>query len=324
MKAIVQDEYGSPQEVLGLREVDRPSAEGDQVLVRVGAASVNPYDWHYTRGVPYVMRPQSGLRRPKHRILGADVAGTVEAVGPDVSSLLPGDEVFAFVGSGCFAEYVAASEAVVAPKPDNLSFEQAAAVPLAGQTALQFLRDHAPVSAGRSVLIVGASGGVGTFAVQLAKHYGAEVTGVCSTQNLDLVRSLGAEHVIDYTQEDFTRAGKRYDVIVQLAGTVSPGRCRRVLAPEGTLIVSSGDSEGRWIGPVDRVLKARLLSPFVGQTMIAPLCKENAADLRALKELIEQDALAPVVSGTRQLGEAPEAVAGVEEGHTRGKVVLTL
>jgi NADPH:quinone reductase-like Zn-dependent oxidoreductase len=324
MRAIVQDEYGSPCDVLREELVAEPIVDGNRVLVRVHAASVNPYDWHLVRGVPYIVRPRSGLLRPKHTTPGSDVAGRIEAVGGAVASFSPGDEVFAFAGTGGFAEYASVSEDTVGLKPRNLSFEQAAAVPLAGLTALQGLREHEPTRSGHSVLIVGASGGVGTFAIQIAKDSGAEVTGICSARNADLVRAIGADHVIDYGWEDFTRGRRRYDLILQLAGMASPSDCRRALTPGGTLVLSSGDSDGRWIGPVDRILKARLLSPLVGQRLAVLDTRPNAADLGILKELVEQERIAPVVSRTYPLGEAPEAIRQVEEGHTRGKVVISL
>src|SRR5207245_8194180 len=264
MKAIAYQKYGSA-DVLEVKEVRKPDIESDRVLLRVRAASANPYDWPFMRGVPYIARLMAtGLRRPKHSVLGTDVAGEVEAVGNAVTRFRPGDEVFGFVGSGGFAEYVSAPEKLLAVKPANLSFQQAATVPLAAVSALQGLRDAGAIRSGQKVLIVGASGGVGTFAVQIAKWYGAEVTGVCSTRNLEMVRSIGADRVIDYTREDFTRTGQQYDLIFQLAGTASPSACRRALTAAGTLVLSSGDSPGRIIGPVGRIIKALLLSPFIG------------------------------------------------------------
>jgi len=325
MKAIVQDRYGSPGGVLELREIDKPALEDTAVLVRVHASSVNPADWHFMRGTPYIMRAQSGLRRPKASVLGCDVAGQVEAVGRDVATFQPGDEVFGDLcmrGFGAFAEYVSAPEDLLALKPAGLSFENAAAVPLAGGTALQGLRDHGRVEPGHKVLIVGASGGVGTFAVQVAKALGAEVTGVCSTRNVDMVRSLGADHVIDYTREDFTEGGQRYDVILQLAGTTSPSECRRALTPEGTLLLSSGESDGRWIGPVDRVIKALVLSPFVKQKLVSFTAKPGGENLRSLSELIEAGKVTPVIDRTYPLSEVPAALEYLEEGHAQGKVVI--
>jgi NADPH:quinone reductase-like Zn-dependent oxidoreductase len=327
MKAIAQDQYGSP-DVLELADVDEPVVEDDELLVRVHAASVNPADWHFMRGEPRIARLQAGLRIPKHRVLGCDVAGRVKAVGEDVTAFRPGDEVFGSTfmnGFGAFAELcVLASQDLLEPKPADLTFEQSAAVPLAAMTALQGVRDHGRVEPGHKVLIIGASGGVGTFAVQIAKSLGAEVTGVCSTRNLDMVRSIGADGVIDYTQADFTDGGESYNFIFQLAGTRSPSDCRRALTPKGTLIVSSGESGGRWIGPVDRMIKARLLSPFVSQRLVSFTVKPNREDLRALKELIEAGELEPVIDRTHSLDEVPEAIAYLEEGHARGKVVIRM
>jgi len=327
MKAIIQDKYGPPHELLELTDINEPVVEDDAVLVRVHASSVNPADWHLLRGEPYLARLQLGLRNPKHTVLGCDVAGQVEAVGRNVTTLQPGDEVFGspfMHGFGAFAERVVVPEDLLAPKPANLSFEQVAAVPLAASTALQGLRDHGRLEPGHDVLIIGASGGVGTFAVQLAKALGAEVTGVCSTTNVDLVRSLGADHVIDYTQDDFTRGEQRYDLILQVAGTSSPSDCRRALTPKGTLVLISGDSDDRWIGPVARIVKALLLSPFVSQRMVNFTVAPNKEDLQALKELIEAGKLTPVIDRTYSLSEAPEAIRYLEEGHARGKVVITV
>ena len=323
MKAITYQRYGAP-EVLEFQEVDEPVVHDDDVLVRVRAASANPRDWHFMRGLPAFMRLQFGLRQPKNSGLGSDVAGQVEAVGRNVTRFRPGDEVYADVVQGGFAEYTSVPEAFLALKPANLTFEQAAAVPLAALTALQGLRDRGRVRPGQQVLVVGAAGGVGSFAVQLAKWLGAEVTGVCSTRNLDLVRSLGADHVIDYTREDFTRGGRRYDLILQLAGTGSPADCRRALTPSGTLLLSSGESAGRWIGPGDRMIKAAVLSPFVGQRLGAFLAKQSREDLQAVRELIEQGKLSPVIDRTYPLRETPEAIRHLEQGHARGKIVITV
>jgi NADPH:quinone reductase-like Zn-dependent oxidoreductase len=326
MKAMVNMKYGPP-DVLELTEVERPTPKDDEALLKVHAASVNPADWHLLRGTPYIARLQLGLRKPKDRILGCDVAGRVEAVGKNVTTLQPGDDVFGspfMLGFGAFAERVCVSEDLLAPKPANLSFEQAAAVPLAASTALQGLRDHGRIEPGHKVLIIGASGGVGTFAVQIAKTLGAEVTGVCSTRNVELVRSLGADHIIDYTREDFTQSGQKYDLIFQLAGTHSPSECRRVLTSKGTLLQISGDSDGRWIGPVDRIIKALVLSPFVSQKMASFTVKPNKEDLQFLKQLIEAGTLTPVIDRTYPLSEVPEAIRYLEEGHAQGKVVITV
>jgi NADPH:quinone reductase-like Zn-dependent oxidoreductase len=327
VKAIVQDQYGSAGDVLQPQDVDEPVITADGVLVRVYATSVNPADWHFMRGVPYIMRPQSGLRKPKDVVLGCDVAGTVEAVGKNVTTLQPGDEVFGSPfgnGLGTFAELCACpSEDLLGLKPVNLTFEQAAAVPLAALTALQGLRDHGRIEPGQKVLIIGASGGVGTFAVQIAKSLGLEVTGVCSTKNVDMVRSIGADHVIDYTREDFTQRGQKYDLIFQLAGTRSPSDCRRALTSGGTLLLSSGASSGRWIGPVDRILKALLLSPFVSQKMVSFTVRPNKEDLQVIQELIEAGNVTPVIDRTYSLGDVPDAIRYLEQGHARGKVVIT-
>ena len=323
LKAITYHTYGSP-DVLEFQEVDEPVVNDDEVLVRVRAASANPRDWHLMRGLPSIMRLRFGLRRPTSSLLGSDMAGRVEAVGKNVTRFRPGDEVFAFVFAGGFAEHTSVPEDVLGPKPANLTFEQAAAVPLAALTALQGLRDHGRIQPGQKLLIIGASGGVGTFAVQIAKSFGAEVTGVCSTRNVDMVRSIGADHVIDYTQEDFTRSGQRYDLILQLAGTRSPSDCRRALTSKGTLLLSSGESDGRWIGPIDRIIKAVVLSPFVGQRLVSFEAKRSGEDLRVLKELIEAGKVSPVIDRTYSLGETPEAIRYLEEGHARGKVVITV
>jgi NADPH:quinone reductase-like Zn-dependent oxidoreductase len=322
LKAITYHRYGSP-DVLDFEEVDEPVAKDDEVLIGVRAASVNPRDWHFMRGLPYIMRP-IGLRIPKDGGFGSDVAGQVEAVGKAVTRFRPGDEVFAHVLSGGFAEYTCVSEDVLGRKPANLTFEQAAAVPLAALTALQGLRDHGQIQAGQKVLIIGASGGVGTFAVQLGKSFGADVTGLCSTRNLDLVRSIGADHVIDYTKEDFTQSGQKYDLIFQLAGTRSPSDCRRALTSKGKLILSSGESDGRWIGPLDRIIKAVVLSPFVSQRLGPFEAKRSKEDLQVLKELIESGKVSPVIDRTYPLSETAEAVRYLEEGHARGKVVITV
>jgi len=326
MKAIVRDKYGPP-DVLELKDIDKPVLGDDEVLVRVHATSVNPADWHLLRGEPYIARLQLGLRKPKDRVLGCDVAGRLEAVGKDVTMLRAGDEVFGspfMHGLGAFAEYVCVSEGLLASKPATLSFEQAATVPLAAMTALQGLRDHGRIEAGHRVLIVGASGGVGTFAVQIAKYFDAEVTGVCSTRNVEMVRSLGADHVIDYTREDFTQSGQKYDLIFQLAGTRSPSECRRALTSDGTLVLSSGESDGRWIGPVDRIIKALVLSPFVSEKMASFTVKPDRDDLQFLRQLIEAGTLTPVIDSTYPLAEVPEAIRYLEKGHARGKVVITV
>jgi len=320
MKAIVQDIYGPP-DVLQLKEVDKPLITDDEALVRVRASSVNPADWHFIRGSPFLLRlAGSGLSRPKNPVPGLDVAGVVEAVGKNATQLRPGEEVF---GScrGAYAEYARVAKKHLLPKPQNLTFEQAAAVPLAATTALQGLRDQANVQAGQTVLIIGASGGVGTFAVQIAKALGAEVTGVCSTRNVEMVRSIGADHVIDYTQADFVAGGQRYDLIFQLAGTHAPSECRRALKPKGTLLLCSGD--GR-LGGIGRILAGMVSSPFVSQRLVTWVATMNNEDLATLAELIEAGKVKPVIDRIYELRETPAAVRYLEEGHTRGKVVITV
>ncbi|HEU5142474.1 MAG TPA: NAD(P)-dependent alcohol dehydrogenase [Solirubrobacterales bacterium] len=322
MKAIVYDRYGSPA-VLQLREIDRPVPKDDQVLVRVNASSVNPIDWHRLRGQPYFMRGSEGLRRPKNDGLGADLAGRVEAVGRDVTLLQPGDEVFG-MSIRTLAEYAAVPEKGVVQKPANLTFEQAAAVPLAALTALQGLRDKGGIEAGQNVLVNGAAGGVGTFAVQLAKAFGAEVTGVCSTRNAELVRSIGADHVVDYTREDFTRSGQRYDLILDAVANRSLSSLRRATKPDGVLALAGG-AKGRTGGkPILFLLGAVLMRRFVSQTVAPYLTTRKRDDLLLLKELIETGQVTPVIDRSYSLSEAPEAIRYLEQGHARGKVVITV
>ncbi|MHC4959179.1 MAG: NAD(P)-dependent alcohol dehydrogenase [Planctomycetota bacterium] len=321
MKALTYERYGSP-DVLQLREIDKPVVGDGDVLVRVRAASVNPADWHFLRGRPYVMRLISGLRRPKTHGLGFDLAGEVEAVGPDVTRFRPGDEVYGQVEpAATFAEYVRVKQDRVARKPANLTFEQAAAVPLAGLTALQGLRDKGRIGAGQKVLVNGASGGVGTFAVQVAKSFGAEVTGVCSARNVELVRSIGADHVIDYTREDFTRGDRRYDVMLDNVGNHSLLECRRVLVP-GAIYVSNGGPDGRWLQPLLFLAKTLLQAMFVSQKVASYVENPNTADLEAMRELIEAGKVTPVIDRQYALSEVPEAIRYLEEGHARGKVVI--
>jgi len=322
MKAIVYHNYGSP-DVLQCEEIEKPTAGDDEVLIKVRAASINPADWHNMRGTPYVMRMEAGLRKPKETRLGVDFAGTVEAVGRNVMQFKPGDEVFGG-RSGAFAEYVCVrKDRAVVLKPANLTFEQAASVPIAALTALQGLRDKGKIQSGQKVLINGAAGGVGTFAVQIAKSFGAEVTGVCSTRNVDMVRSIGAEQVIDYTQEDFTKSGQRYDLLFDCVGNHSLSACRRVLNPKGIYIMVGGRS-GRWIAPLGRVLKALVLSRFVSQDMVFFLARLNKEDLTIMRELMEAGKATPVIDKRYRLSEIPEAIRYLEEGHARGKVVITL
>ncbi|MGH9164248.1 MAG: NAD(P)-dependent alcohol dehydrogenase, partial [Acidimicrobiales bacterium] len=319
--------YGSPDNVLELADIDKPVVRDGDVLVRVHAASLNSADWHLVRGEPYIARLRLGLRTPRDTVLGCDVAGQVEAVGKDVTTFRPGDEVFgsAFAhGGGALAEYARLSEGLLTLKPASLSFEDAAAVPLAALTALQGLRDHGRIESGHKVLIIGASGGVGTFAVQIARGFGAEVTGVCSTRNVDMVRSIGADHVIDYTLGDYTQRAQRYDLIFQLAGTRSASDCRRSLTSKGTLVLVSGESGGRWIGPVGRIIRAVLVSPFVSQKLTSFTVRPNSKDLQTVKELVEAGKVTPVIDRTHRLTEVPEAIRYLEEGHTQGKVVVAL
>jgi NADPH:quinone reductase-like Zn-dependent oxidoreductase len=321
MKAIVRYKYGSP-DVLRLRDIDIPEIGDDEVLVRMHAAGLDRGVWHVMAGLPYPIRLAGfGLRAPKNPVIGSDVAGVVEAIGKNVRRFRPGDEVFG-IGKGSYAEYVCAREDKLAPKPANLTFEQAAVLAISGSTALQALRDHAKVQSGQEVLIIGASGGVGTYAVQLAKAFGAEVTGVCSTAKAEMVRSIGADHVIDYTQEDFAKGEQRYDVILDIGGNSSLSRLRSALAPRGTLVITGGEGGGRWLGGTDRQLRALALSPFVSQKLGTFVNKENYEDLLVLKELIESGKVTPVIDRTYPLSEVPEAIRHLEEGQAKGKVVI--
>jgi NADPH:quinone reductase-like Zn-dependent oxidoreductase len=323
MKAIIQDRYGSP-DVLELRDIDQPVIGDNDVLVRVHAAGVDPSVWHLMTGLPYLVRLfGSGLRRPKTRVRGADVAGTVTAIGRNVTRFQPGDEVFGSC-DGSFAEYAAAREDRLAPKPANLTFEQAAAVPVSAYTALQALRDAGQVKPGQRVLVIGASGGVGTFAVQLAKAYGAEVTGVCGTAKTDLVRSLGADDVIDYTRDDFLDGTRRYDLILDGAGNRPLAHLRRALTPRGTLVIVGGEGGGKVLGGTDRLLRAMLLSPFVSHQLRGLLAMPRQADLETLRELIEAGKVTPALDRTYPLGETADAIRYVQQGNARGKVVVTI
>lgn len=322
MQAVVQDAYGGP-EALRPGEIDQPTLTDDGVLVRVHAASVNPADVFVMRGTPYVMRLLFGLDRPRQRVRGQDFAGTVEAVGRDVTRVRPGDAVFGSA-QAAFAEYVVAGQDVVAGKPERLSFAQAAAVPMAGLAALHGLRDAAKVEAGQRVLVNGAAGGVGTFAVQLATSLGAEVTGVCSTRNVDLVRSLGAHHVIDYTVEDFTAGPQRYDVIFDNVANHPLPRLRAVLARDGILLPNNGERGDAVFGPLPRLLGAVLLSLVVPETLRPFVSTTNHDDLVALADLIEAGAVEPVIDRTYPLTEAAQAMAHVATGHARGKVIVAV
>ena len=325
MKAVVQDAYGSAA-VLETRDIDKPETSDDEVLVRVRAAGVNPGDWAIMSGLPYIARPVYGLRKPKNAVRGTDVAGTVEAVGTGVRRFQPGDEVFGWCSGlgGAFAEYASVSEDALAPKPANVTFEQAAAVPMAGLVALQALRDHGGVRAGQKVLINGASGGIGTFAVQIAKALGAEVTGVCSTRNVGMVRSIGADHVVDYTREDFTHKDQRYDFVLDNAGNHSLSDLRRALIPMGTLVPNGGGFENHWFANGGRVISAHVLTRFVSHRLRPFLVSPKFEDLVVLKELIEAGKLKPVIERTYPLSETPEAIGHVGEGHARGKIAVTI
>src|SRR5215207_4464373 len=323
MKAMVRDAYGPP-DVLELRDIDIPEIADDEVLVRVHAAGVGRDVWPVMTGLPYPIRLAGyGLRAPKTPVIGSDMAGVVETVGKNVSRFQSGDEVFG-IGEGSYAEYVCAREDKLAPKPVNLTFEQAAVVAIMGSTALQGLRDHGRVEPEQKVLVIGASGGVGTFAVQIAKAFGAHVTGVCSTTKVDLVRSIGADYVIDYTRDDFTEGEQRYDLILDIGGNSSLSRLRRALASRGTLVITGGETDGRWLGGTDRQIRALLLSPFVGQKLGTFVSSENHEDMIVLKEFIEAGKVTPVIDRTYPLREVPEAIRYLEEGHARGKVVITV
>ena len=319
MKAIVQDRYGSTA-VLETRDIDNPQITDDEVLVRVHAASIHVGDWILMTGDPYVMRMATGLRKPKNPVPGTDVAGTVEAVGKDVKGFVPGDEVFGWA-AGAFAEYARATEDHFVKKPASLTFEQAAAVGVSATTALQLLRDDGHVQPGQKVLINGASGGVGTFAVQIAKAFGADVTGVTSTKNLQLVRSIGADHVIDYTTEDFTKGGPRYDLILDNVGNHSMSETRRALTPEGRLISNGGGHAG---GKLGRTIRTAVVSMFVRQQAGPSLKTQNTADLEVLKSLVEAGKVTPVIGGTYPLERTPAAIEHVAQGHARGTVVISM
>jgi NADPH:quinone reductase-like Zn-dependent oxidoreductase len=321
MKAIVQDEYGSA-DVLRFEDVEAPVAGTGEVLLRVGAASAFIGDWHVMTGTPYAIRLVSGLRSPKQRVRGQDVAGTVEALGEDVTGFLVGDEVFG-VGVGTFAEYATARTDRLAPKPTNLSFEEAATVPTTGCTALQGLRNVGKVRSGQTVLVIGAAGGVGSFAVQIAKAFGAHVTGVSSTSKVDLVRSIGADEVIDYTREEIVDGKRRFDVIFDTAGNREASYLRGALTPKGTLVLAGGEGGGRWLG-MGRVMRAKAVSPFVGQKMTNYLARPKADDLHVLKDLIEAGKLKPLIGATYPLSDVPDAMRELGTGHGRGKVVITV
>jgi NADPH:quinone reductase-like Zn-dependent oxidoreductase len=323
MKAIVYRCYGGTN-VLKLESIARPPPADDRVIVKVQAASVNPLDWHYMQGKPYVMRPGSGIGAPRSIHMGADFAGTVDTVGKNVKRFKPGDEVFGD-RDGAFAEYVSvADDGAVAIKPSNMTMEQAAAVPIAGVTALQALRDKGKIQAGQKVLINGASGGVGTFAVQIAKNYGATVTGVCSSKNAEMIRSIGADHIVDYTKEDFTQGSERYDLIIDNIGNHSLSEIRGVLTPNGTLVIVGGPSDNSWIGPLSGLIRAAVISPFVSQKMSFMLAQANKDDLGILRDMMQAGKLTPVIDKRYKLAETADAINYLEQGHARGKVIIAV
>jgi NADPH:quinone reductase-like Zn-dependent oxidoreductase len=323
MQAIVQGRYGSA-EVLHLARISRPEIADGEVLLRVQAAGLDRGTWHLMTGRPYLMRIIGfGFRRPKNQVAGRDVAGTVVAVGSAVTRFAVGDEVFG-ISEGSFAEYAVAREDKLARKPAGCTFEQAAVVPISGLTAIQALRDAGRVEAGQQVLIIGASGGVGSYAVQLAKAFGAEVTGVCSTAKLDLVRSLGADHVIDYTREDFAAGAQHYDLIIDIAGNSSLSRLRRALTPTGTAVIVGGEAGGNLTGGIDRQLRALVLTPFVSERLTGFTCKERSSDLEVLADLIEAGTVTPSIDRTYPLDQAPDAMRHLDAGQVRGKVAITI
>lgn len=320
MKAVVQDEYGTADNLV-LADIDRPTAASGEVLIHVHAASVFIGDWHVITGLPYAVRPKLGLRRPKARVAGQEMAGRVEAVGEGVTQFQPGDDVFGTC-LGAFAEYVSVPVGLLAPKPMNLPYEEAATVPITGTTALQAVRDKGGVKSGQRVLIIGAAGGVGSFAVQIAKTMGAHVTGVCNTAQLEVVRSIGAEEAIDYTREDFTKIGRHWDVIIETAGGRPVSELRQALNSRGTLVIVGGEGGGRWVGKAGRMVWAPALSPFVSQKLTTLAVKHNGADLIVLKDLIEAKKITPLIGRIYQLSEVPDAIRDLEERRTRGKSVV--
>ena len=322
MKAIVYRCYGSP-DILELATIEKPAPADNEVLVKVKAAAVNPLDWHYMRGSPYVMRLGTGFGKPKETRLGVDFAGTVEAVGKNVKDFKPGDDVFGGK-TGAFAEYVTITDdRALALKPSNVSFEQAASLPIAAITALQALRNKGQLQPGQKVLINGASGGVGTFAVQIAKAIGAEVTGVCSGRNAEMVRSIGADHIIDYKKENYTETGQKYDLIIDMIGNHTLSDNRQVLTPEGTFVIIGG-SKGNWLGPLIGPIKATMYAPFVGQKFSLLMAQMRQEDLTTLAALMEAGEITPVIDRRYSLSEVPEAIRYSEEGHARGKIIISM
>ena len=323
MRAAVRDRYGSPERVVEVREIDKPVPSDDEVLVRVAAAGLNVADWYSVTGRPWVGRPSTGLRKPKEERLGVDYAGTVEAVGKNVTEFRPGDEVLGG-RTGALAEYVAArADRAIVPKPANVTFEQGATVAVAGVTALQGLRDKGRLQPGQKVLVNGASGGVGTFAVQIGKALGGEVTAVCSTGNVDLVRSLGADHVVDYTQEDFTRSDRRYDVLLDVAGSKSLRACKRVLAPDARFVIVGGSRSSRLLGPLGHVAGTLLAGMWNSQKVGFFIAKLNKEDMEVLREMLETGKLTPVIDRQYELSELVAAFDYMGEGHCRSKIVVT-
>ncbi|HYL63376.1 MAG TPA: NAD(P)-dependent alcohol dehydrogenase [Candidatus Methylomirabilis sp.] len=322
MKAAIYTRYGPP-DVVQITDVEKPAPKDDEVLIRIRAASVNPYDWHFMRGEPYPLRLGTGLRKPKVQRLGVDAAGQVEAVGKNVTQFKAADAVFG-MSKGAFAEYACASASKVVLKPDSVTFEQAASAPIAALTALQGLRDKGQIQPGQKILINGAAGGVGTFAVQIAKSFGAEVTGVCSTRNAEMIRSIGADHAIDYTQEDFTQRPQRYDLILDCIGNHSLSACRRVLTPKGTYLIVGGPAGAWMIGFAARLIKSAVMSRFVSHKVGFVPAKARQEDLTTIGQLIASRRVTPVIDRRYKLNELPEAIRYLETGHARGKVVITL
>jgi NADPH:quinone reductase-like Zn-dependent oxidoreductase len=323
MDAIVYRQYGSP-DVLKLEQVEKPTPAANELLIKVHDASLNPLEWHFMRGTPYIMRLQVGMGRPKVTRLGIDFSGTVEAVGADVRQFKVGDDIFG-AANGALAQYVTSTEIGLALKPSNMTFAQAAAVPIAAITALQGLRDKGQIKAGQKILINGASGGVGTFAVQIAKSFGADVTGVCSTRNVNLVRSLGADHVIDYTKEDFTKGSERYDLIFDTVGNHALLDYRRVLNPHGIFVIVGAQSDDPWLGPLSSPIKAFVISPFISQKFSMLMADVNqTSDLDTLRDLMQAGKVTPVIDRQYPLKETPAAMRYLEQGHARGKVIVSL
>jgi NADPH:quinone reductase-like Zn-dependent oxidoreductase len=322
MKAIVYYEYGGP-DVLRCEEIEKPAPREGEVLLKIRAASLNPYDWHFMRGEPYAVRLMAGIGKPKNKRLGADVAGVVEAVGRNVTQFKPGDAVYGLC-HGAFGEYVCTSETKLVNKPDDVSFEHAASVPIAGLTALQALRDKGKIQPNQYVVVNGASGGVGTFGVQIAKSFGAIVTGITSTRNIELVRSIGADYVIDYTKGDFTKGEWKFDLILDCVGNHTFAECRRVLNLNGKVIGAGGTTDNWMLKPISRMITGAVQSMFVSQTPVSIMAKMNQADLLAMNELLSSGKVKPVIDRRCSLTELPDAMRYLEQGHARGKVILSL